>query len=86
MSFAYLNATKRLGAGSLDQVKALEREMLMRIERAGLDFEPRIIIVTRLIPVRLSDRCVTCFTSDRGLFLMSSIDKFHDHGSQTWLN
>ncbi len=25
--------------------------MLVRIERAGLDFEPRIIIVTRLIPV-----------------------------------
>ncbi len=35
----------------LDQVKAMEREMLARIELAGLIFEPRIIIVTRLIPV-----------------------------------
>ncbi|KAB2616288.1 sucrose synthase 2 [Pyrus ussuriensis x Pyrus communis] len=34
----------------LDQVRALENEMLERIRRQGLDFTPRILIVTRLIP------------------------------------
>ncbi len=34
----------------LDQVKALEREMKKRIYNQGLDIEPQIIIITRLIP------------------------------------
>ncbi|KAI4301443.1 hypothetical protein L6164_034721 [Bauhinia variegata] len=34
----------------LDQVRALENEMLLRIKKQGLDFKPRILIVTRLIP------------------------------------
>ncbi|KAK2457147.1 Sucrose synthase 2 [Trifolium repens] len=34
----------------LDQVRALEKEMLLRIKKQGLDFTPRILIVTRLIP------------------------------------
>jgi sucrose synthase len=34
----------------LDQVRALEREMKMRIYEQGLDIQPRILIVTRLIP------------------------------------
>ncbi len=34
----------------LDQVRALEREMKKRIFNQGLDIEPRIIIVSRLIP------------------------------------
>ncbi|MEN8139731.1 MAG: sucrose synthase [Thermodesulfobacteriota bacterium] len=34
----------------LDQVRALEREMSKRIHNHGLDIEPQIIIVTRLIP------------------------------------
>ncbi|XP_047308751.1 sucrose synthase-like [Impatiens glandulifera] len=34
----------------LDQVPALEKEMLMRIKRQGLDIVPRILIVTRLLP------------------------------------
>jgi len=34
----------------LDQVKALEHEMRERIEEQGLDIEPKILVVTRLIP------------------------------------
>jgi len=34
----------------LDQVKALEQEMRLRIHNMGLEIEPNIIVVTRLIP------------------------------------
>ncbi|KAM0966044.1 hypothetical protein ACFX13_022199 [Malus domestica] len=34
----------------LDQVRALESEMLLRIQNQGLDVIPKILIVTRLIP------------------------------------
>jgi sucrose synthase len=34
----------------LDQVRALEKEMRRRLEEQGLDIEPRILVVTRLIP------------------------------------
>jgi sucrose synthase len=34
----------------LDQVRALENEMLLRIKQQGLDITPRILIVTRLLP------------------------------------
>ena len=34
----------------LDQVRALEKEMWQRIHDQGLDIEPRILILTRLIP------------------------------------
>ncbi|KAI4349687.1 hypothetical protein L6164_010249 [Bauhinia variegata] len=41
----------------LDQVRALENEMLLRIKRQGLDFTPRILIVTRLIPDAKGTTC-----------------------------
>ena len=34
----------------LDQVRALEREMLARIAAQGLEIVPQILVVTRLIP------------------------------------
>ncbi|MEK7321719.1 MAG: sucrose synthase [Pseudomonadota bacterium] len=34
----------------LDQVRALEKEMRARLDQQGLDIEPQILIVTRLIP------------------------------------
>lgn len=34
----------------LDQVKALEKEMKLRLYNQGLDIQPRILIITRLIP------------------------------------
>lgn len=34
----------------LDQVRALEKEMWRRIDEQGLDIEPEIVVVTRLIP------------------------------------
>jgi sucrose synthase len=34
----------------LDQVRALEREMEVRLQDQGLDFEPQIAVITRLIP------------------------------------
>ncbi len=41
----------------LDQVKALEREMKKRIYNQGLDIEPQIVIVTRLIPEAGATNC-----------------------------
>ncbi|KAL5791865.1 hypothetical protein ACOSP7_000459 [Xanthoceras sorbifolium] len=41
----------------LDQVRALEHEMLLRIKRQGLDITPRILIVTRLIPDAKGTTC-----------------------------
>nr|VDC58217.1 unnamed protein product [Brassica rapa] len=41
----------------LDQVRALETEMLLRIKRQGLDITPRILIVTRLIPDAKGTTC-----------------------------
>ncbi|XP_021280716.1 sucrose synthase 2 [Herrania umbratica] len=41
----------------LDQVRALENEMLLRIHRQGLDITPRILIVTRLIPDAKGTTC-----------------------------
>ncbi len=34
----------------LDQVRALEREMYERLTEQGLDIEPQIVVITRLIP------------------------------------
>ncbi len=34
----------------LDQVRALEKEMRTRLDNQGLDIEPQILIITRLIP------------------------------------
>jgi sucrose synthase len=34
----------------LDQVRALEKEMRQRLQEEGLDIEPQIVVVTRLIP------------------------------------
>jgi len=41
----------------LDQVRALESEMLLRIKRQGLDITPEIIVVTRLIPEAHGTTC-----------------------------
>jgi len=41
----------------LDQVRALEREMRERIEEQGLDLEPQIVVVTRLIPEAQGTTC-----------------------------
>lgn len=41
----------------LDQVRALENEMIRRIKRQGLNFTPRILIVTRLIPDAKGTTC-----------------------------
>ncbi|XAR61364.1 Sucrose synthase [Bertholletia excelsa] len=41
----------------LDQVRALENEMLLRIQQRGLSVTPRILIVTRLIPDAKGTSC-----------------------------
>ncbi|KAH9608232.1 hypothetical protein KSS87_015045 [Heliosperma pusillum] len=41
----------------LDQVRALEHEMLLRIKQQGLDIIPRILIVTRLLPDAVGTTC-----------------------------
>jgi len=41
----------------LDQVRALENEMLLRIKQQGLDITPEIIVVTRLIPEAHGTTC-----------------------------
>ncbi|XP_072972269.1 sucrose synthase 1 [Typha angustifolia] len=41
----------------LDQVRALEHEMLLRIKQQGLDITPKILIVTRLLPDAVGTTC-----------------------------
>ena len=41
----------------LDQVRALENEMLQRIKQQGLDIIPRILIVSRLLPDAVGTTC-----------------------------
>lgn len=41
----------------LDQVRALEKEMRKRIAEQGLDIEPQIIVITRLIPEAGNTNC-----------------------------
>ncbi|KAF5748391.1 sucrose synthase [Tripterygium wilfordii] len=41
----------------LDQVRALEEEMLLRIKKQGLDIKPRILIITRLLPDAVGTTC-----------------------------
>eukprot|EP00257_Ricinus_communis_P015404 XP_015573313.1 sucrose synthase 2 isoform X3 [Ricinus communis] len=41
----------------LDQVRALENEMVSKIRKQGLDFVPKILIVTRLIPHAKGTTC-----------------------------
>ncbi|KAL8150798.1 hypothetical protein V2J09_020606 [Rumex salicifolius] len=41
----------------LDQVRAMEEEMLQRIKQQGLDIVPRILIVTRLLPDAVGTTC-----------------------------
>jgi len=41
----------------LDQVRALEKEMLKRIAEQGLDIDPQILVVTRLIPEAQGTTC-----------------------------
>ncbi|XP_022938555.1 sucrose synthase 5-like [Cucurbita moschata] len=41
----------------LDQVKAMEEELVLRIKQQGLDFKPQIIIITRLIPDAKGTKC-----------------------------
>ncbi len=41
----------------LDQVRALEREMRRRISEQGLDIEPRIMVLTRLLPEARGTSC-----------------------------
>ncbi|KAL6954047.1 Sucrose synthase 5, partial [Sarracenia purpurea var. burkii] len=41
----------------LDQVKALEEELLLRINQQGLSVKPQILVVTRLIPDAQGTKC-----------------------------
>lgn len=41
----------------LDQVRALENEMVLRLKKQGLDVTPKILIVTRLIPDSKGTSC-----------------------------
>ncbi|KAL0417319.1 UNVERIFIED_CONTAM: Sucrose synthase 7 [Sesamum latifolium] len=41
----------------LDQVKALEEELLLRIKQQGLNVKPQILVVTRLIPDAHGNKC-----------------------------
>jgi len=41
----------------LDQARALEKEMYQRLEEQGIDVDPRILVVTRLIPEAKETTC-----------------------------
>ena len=60
--FAQRNALGRPDTGGqvvyiLDQVRALEKEMRQRVAEQGLDIEPRILIVSRLLPEAEGTTC-----------------------------
>ncbi|KAJ9140805.1 hypothetical protein P3X46_031405 [Hevea brasiliensis] len=41
----------------LDQVRALEEELLLRIKQQGLNMKPQILVITRLIPDARGTKC-----------------------------
>ncbi|KAI3794400.1 hypothetical protein L1987_37031 [Smallanthus sonchifolius] len=41
----------------LDQVVAMEEELLLRIKQQGLNFKPQILVVTRLLPEAKGTKC-----------------------------
>ncbi|KAK6925444.1 Sucrose synthase [Dillenia turbinata] len=41
----------------LDQVRALEEELLLRIKQQGLNVKPQIVVITRLIPDARGTKC-----------------------------
>lgn len=41
----------------LDQVRAMEEEILSRIKQQGLNVKPQILVVTRLIPDAKGNKC-----------------------------
>ncbi len=41
----------------LDQVRALEKDLRARLYEQGLDLDPRILVVTRLIPEAMGTPC-----------------------------
>lgn len=41
----------------MDQVRAMEEEMVLRIKQQGLDIKPNIVVVTRLIPDAKGTKC-----------------------------
>ncbi|KAL9261765.1 Sucrose synthase 6-like protein [Drosera capensis] len=41
----------------LDQVRAMEEELLLRIKNQGLDTKPQILVITRLIPEAQGTKC-----------------------------
>ncbi|KAK9950711.1 hypothetical protein M0R45_006186 [Rubus argutus] len=47
----------KTGSYILDQVKALEEELLLRIKQQGLVVKPQILVVTRLIPEARGTKC-----------------------------
>ena len=47
----------------LDQVRALEKEMRKRLSEQGLDIDPQIVVVTRLIPEAQGTTCDQQFES-----------------------
>jgi sucrose synthase len=57
----------------LDQVRALERHLKTEIQRTGLDIDPKIIVLTRLIPeaedTSCNQRLEKIFHSDNGWIL-----------------
>jgi sucrose synthase len=57
----------------LDQVRALERHLKTEIQRTGLDIDPKIIVLTRLIPeaedTTCNQRLEKIFHSDNGWIL-----------------
>ncbi|KAL6967478.1 Sucrose-cleaving enzyme [Sarracenia purpurea var. burkii] len=55
----------------LDQVKALEEELLLRINQQGLSVKPQILVVTRLIPDAQGTKCNQEMETD--LYTMHSL-------------
>jgi sucrose synthase len=74
----------------LDQVRALERHLLEEIRLAGLDVEPQIIVLTRLIPDAGDTTCnqkrEKIFETRNGWILRIPFRDRHDNMVRPWIS
>jgi sucrose synthase len=74
----------------LDQVRALEKHLTKEIEAAGLDIQPKIIVVTRLIPEAGNTTCdqkrEKIFGTENGWILRIPFRDKHHNVVRQWIS
>ncbi|MBD2104137.1 sucrose synthase [Leptolyngbya sp. FACHB-261] len=74
----------------LDQAKSLEQQLQEDIHLAGLDYKPKVIILTRLIPnndgTRSNERLEKVHATDNAWILRVPFREFNPRYSQSWMS